>query len=127
MERILKLVIVVAVALSVPLQGAAAVSAAQCMALGHHDAAASQGHDHEQDHHQDHHQDGAGHHAHEAPGVEDKSAHCGPCAACCASASIAAPLPLFSPPAPGGAAQALPAPFHPGFQPEELDRPPLVL
>jgi hypothetical protein len=70
------------IALVVPLQGMASVMAGQCMAIGHHDAPMSHadvGHDAH---------DGHDNHGDEP---ESKSPHCGPCAACCGSASMAAP------------------------------------
>ena len=79
-----RLLVAFALALAIPLQGAAAVTAGICMAIGHHDAAGAPApHDH-----------GAedGHHAdHSMPGDDggSDSAHCAPCVACCAAASIA--------------------------------------
>lgn len=117
-----RLLVAFALALAIPLQGAAAVTAGICMAIGHHDAAGTPAqHDHgAQD----------GHHAddsmpHDEGGSD--SAHCAPCVACCAAASIAPAARVFllqDPPA--AAVAALPY-LHPGFLPEKLDRPPLAL
>jgi hypothetical protein len=87
-----------AMALVVPLQGMAAASAGICMSLGHHDTTAADhahgeqagqhdAHDHAMHSHSDGEQASAGDAAGDA-------SHCGPCMACCASASIAGPLAL---------------------------------
>jgi hypothetical protein len=114
--KLFRLAIVLAVALAVPLQGAAAVSAAQCMALGHHDMAG--GHDHAPADHGVHEQH---EHKSHAPAT---GAHCGPSAACCATAAISFFIPVAiairgveSPIA------ALPSSLA-GLQPDQLDRPP---
>ena len=115
---------VVLLALAVPLQGMASVAAGQCMAFGHHqDSGGAQDHEHPA------HDDGADGHDHAAQNHADdgQSSHCGPCAACCASASIAAPA----------ISSVLAAPSHveylfsplapPAVEPHRFDRPPLVL
>lgn len=116
------------VALTVPVQGMAAVAAGQCMALGHHEEAAGNdahalvddaGHDHAA-------------HAHEAgEGLEHENdgenAHCGPCTACCASASIAGAEAASIVAWPAVPSYTL-SPSPPlGVEPEGLDRPPLPL
>lgn len=116
-------------ALTVPLQGMASVAAGQCMAFGHHQDGGSQ-HEHAQDG-----SDSPDHvtHSHAddssaTKGDENgKSAQCGPCAACCASASIAGPAGLSIAPAPSNAKHLLSQLPLPGFQPRGLDRPPLAL
>jgi ABC-type Zn2+ transport system substrate-binding protein/surface adhesin len=122
---------VVLLALAVPLQGMAAVTAGQCMALGHHQDGAGQenhghgqngadGHDHASHSHSD---EGGAKHGDEG----GNNPHCGPCTACCASASIAGSVGLSIPSSPTNAKYVfsqLP-PF--GFQPDGLDRPPLAL
>jgi hypothetical protein len=119
MRKLLRFVILLTVSLAVPLQGAAAVSAAQCMALGHHDTAA--GHDHSLAGHDI---DGKHDHKSHAPAG---GAHCGPCAACCTTAAIS-----FFVPVPIGAQAAespvgaLPSSLA-GVQPDQLDRPPRLL
>jgi hypothetical protein len=110
----------VVVALVVPLQGMASVMAGQCMAFGHHDAPmehADAGSKHDAHDHE--------HEAHESP--ETKSPHCGPCAACCGSASMAA-----SPITVGAVSTVADAPYvfaslpPARLAPGELDRPPLA-
>lgn len=118
----LRLLVAFALALAIPLQGAAAVTAGICMAIGHHDAAGAPGpHDH-----------GAedGHHADDSMPHDDggsDSAHCAPCVACCAAASIAPAAQVFMLQDFPAAAVAAVQYLHPGFLPEKLDRPPLAL
>lgn len=110
--RLLRL-LAVAVAIAVPIQGMAAVTAGQCMAFGHHEQGA--GHDgHGQSPTHEHDEQDAG------------NAHCGPCAACCASASItgAMPVPVFSSHA--NTKYVLSQAASPGIAPRRLDRPPLA-
>jgi hypothetical protein len=115
-----RLLLVVLVAFAIPLQGMAAVSAGQCMAFGQHDHA-SGGHaadGHTQDH---------SHGGHDSGEASGSLPHCGPCVACCASASIAghAGLPLLPS---RSEARYFFAQFAPlGVQPDGLDRPPLAL
>jgi len=114
--RFTRLLIVWLIAMAIPLQGMAAAAAGVCMSLGHHDAAhdatMSAGHEHDADHSAD-----------EKP----QEAHCAPCVACCAAASIAPTphmaLPVLLPDAAIAASAAPPA----GSVPETLDRPPLAL
>jgi len=119
---------VLLLALTIPVQGMAAVTAGQCMAFGHHQDDGNQNHAHD---------DADGHapagHAHtdDTLSKQDdeggKNSHCGPCTACCASASIAGPAGLSILPF------ASPVQYHfsqlppPGVQPHGLDRPPLAL
>ena len=88
-----------AIALAVPIQGMAAVTAAQCMTLSHHqDAAGHAGHGDAQegesghDHSMHSHDGAAGNTDSDESG--SNGSHCGPCTACCASASIAGPAGL---------------------------------
>jgi hypothetical protein len=116
--KFIRLFLAFALALAIPLQGVASVTAGVCMAIGHHDAAGTpDSHDH-------------GHGAdHAAPqGDEDPaSSHCAPCVACCAAASIAPAAQVFVPQeSPPAAIAALPF-LPPGFLPEKLDRPPLAV
>jgi hypothetical protein len=125
----LKLVrlIAVLVALVVPLQGMAALAASQCMALGHHDAAAMDhaAHAMDRDAHAEH---GDGHdHASHAASDEPEGTHCGPCTACCASATIAGAAPLAIEPDAFSAPYAFVAQPPVRLAPDELDRPPLAL
>ena len=123
MKSLSRLAFLLLLAIAVPVQGMAAVAAGQCMAFGHHDAAASQEHDAHA------HDDGADGHGHTAQQQADdsKSPHCGPCTACCASASIAAPaVPAVL------AARSYVEHFFsqlapPAAEPHRFDRPPLPL
>lgn len=100
-------------ALAVPLQGFASVAAGQCMAFGHHHQdAGSQDHEH---------------HAHDDGTDEGKSPHCGPCTACCASASIAGAAPLSLLPSASHLKYAFLPLAPPGVEPQRFDRPPLAL
>lgn len=125
-SRLPRLFVALMVALIVPLQGMASVMAAQCMAAGHHDAVAMS-HSEAADGHDAH---GHGHeHEHDAnPSPETKSPHCGPCAACCASASLASPaLGLAAAPSTADAPYVFSQFLPPGERPGSLDRPPLAL
>jgi hypothetical protein len=115
-----------AIALVVPLQGMTVVVAGQCMAFGHHESSAgAQGHGHADGGHAEHsHEAGSEAEADEGAGSD---AHCGPCTACCASASIAGPARLLFPSSPTNATYIF-SQFPPiGVQPDGLDRPPLAL
>ena len=130
MAKFFRIVAVALLALMLPLQGVASVMSAQCMAIGHHQDAgadhahaegpAADGHDHAS-HSHDH---------DEAAAQSDEGAqasHCGPCTACCASASIAGPAMVFSVPS-SSYTNYLSSPFPPrGLEPQALDRPPLAL
>jgi len=117
--KFLRLLVALALAFAIPMQGMASVTAGVCMAIGHHDAGTPASHDHGHD--ADHSSD------HSAPHEDDSTSHCAPCVACCAAASIAPALQVFvpqeSPPAAFPALPFLPA----GFLPEKLDRPPLAV
>jgi hypothetical protein len=114
-----RLVAVLLLALTIPVQGMAAVAGAQCMALAHHaDDGGQEGHAHVHD-------DGDGHEV--ATHDEGSNNHCGPCTACCASASIAGPVGhsiLYSP---SNTKYVFSRSMPPGVQPDGLDRPPLAL
>lgn len=121
LSRLSRLFVALVVALIVPLQGMASVLAAQCMVAGHYDAA-STSHAEAADGHDVH---GSGHNADPSP--ESKSPHCGPCAACCASAGLASPaLGLVFAPSTSDAPYVLSQFLPPGERPGSLDRPPLV-
>ena len=120
------------VALAVPIQGMAAVTAAQCMALSHHqDAAGHAGHgdangpESGHDHSKHSHDEAAGHGDSDDAG--SNGSHCGPCTACCASASIAGPVGLsllsWASNAPYVFSQFAP----PSVPLDGLDRPPTAL
>jgi hypothetical protein len=127
-----RLVAVMLLAMAVPVQAMAAVTAGQCKALAHHqDGGAgheeyaqgqvdADGHDHAAHSHSD---QGGTNQGHE----NGKSTHCGPCTGCCASASIAGPVRVSIPSSPFTATYLF-SQFAPlGFQPDGLERPPLAL
>jgi hypothetical protein len=120
---------VLLLALTIPVQGLAAVTGAQCMALTHHQDGAGQ-----ENHAHDGGADGhdAAPHTHSSDSVathgdEGSNNHCGPCTACCASASIAGPIghPILS--SPSNTKYVFFQSLPPGVQPDGLDRPPLAL
>ena len=129
MKRLVRFLLAAVVAAAVPLQGALAVTAAQCMALGHHQSAAAQ---HGDGKTVDAHDHAAHSHSQSDQGAsEDESlgngAHCGPCTACCASASISGPIAQSVLPSASGAPYVF-SQFPPlGVQPHGLYRPPLAL
>lgn len=130
--RFIRLLAVV-IALVVPAQGMAVVVAGQCMAFGHHEttaghdshgqsADAQDGHDHASHSHADDTTSTA-----PADEGDGSSAHCGPCTACCASASITGPAGVSILSSPSNAIYVF-WQFPPiGVQPDGLDRPPLAL
>jgi hypothetical protein len=124
--KFLRLLVALALTLAIPLQGAASVTAGICMATGHHDAGSPASHDHGGNAASQHHDGDADHHS--APHDDGPdAAHCAPCVACCAAASIAPAVQVFLlEDFPAAAIAAIPY-LHPGFLPEELDRPPLAL
>ena len=89
MVKVLRIVLVAFIAMAAPLQGALAVGTAQCLALEHQDGV---GHDHS--HGGPAHESSS--HDHDSPASHSQ---CGPCVACCASASIASgpALPVIAP------------------------------
>jgi hypothetical protein len=110
-------------AVTVPFQAALAVSAAQCMALQHHQDSGSQ------DAH-------AGHadHQHSDHGAPKPDPHhgkgatqCGPCAGCCASAAIDSVIVLLPASPVHDTANAVPGVPPLGDLPGGLDRPPRAL
>jgi hypothetical protein len=119
--KLVRILFIALVAIVVPVQGMAAVAAGQCMAFGHHDAGATHEHDaaHESGDHSAH--------SHAEASDEDDGSHCGPCTACCASASIAAANDLAFLPSASMAPYVF-WQFPPfGDRPNALDRPPLAL
>jgi hypothetical protein len=104
----------------------ASVAAGQCMALGHHQDAGDNGHGHDDGDGHDHdahsHADGG-----KPAGESGTNAHCGPCTACCASASIASPTLASIVRAPTVTQYAF-SQFPPiGVEPDGVYRPPLPL
>ena len=115
--KFLRLVLALALALAVPLQGFAAVAGGICMANGHHDGAS---HSHDGD-------SGKHPHEHDSEQAPASSAHCPPCVACCAAAAISSPAPLvIADTGTDTVSPATPASFA-GIQLDTLDRPPLAL
>jgi hypothetical protein len=113
--------IVIALAVLLPLQGMATVMVGQCMTLGHHQDVAPDPQSHAHDEHEGHAHDG-----HEHDG-DSKSGHCGPCTACCASASIAGPAAFVIASLRSDVAYVFTQSPPPTVQPDGLDRPPLAL
>jgi hypothetical protein len=112
--KLLRLVAVL-MALVVPLQGLAAVSAAQCMALGHHQDGDEHGHDVHS-----HADDGQ-------VGKPETNGHCGPCAACCASVAIASRSDVWFLPSPTSAPYVVSQAPPTGIAPDGVYRPPHTL
>ena len=118
MRRTLKLFVVIAMVLLVPVRAFAAVTLGGCGASNEPQAA----HAHEQDQHGSTHQ-------HEPAAKSDSHGNhqCNACAEHCASASLAVQALASQPPAgPGGERFSLGEPFIAGFIPEHLDPPPLA-
>jgi hypothetical protein len=125
-----RLIAVLLLALTIPLQGMAAVAGAQCMALAHHeDGSGQENQAHVHDDADGH--DSAPHtHAGDSAGThgdEGSNSHCGPCTACCASASIAGPVGLSILSSPSNTKYVFFQSLPPGVQPDGFDRPPLAL
>ena len=122
-----RLLIVLVLALMVPIQGIAAVGADLCMGLGHH-GHGSAGHEHGSAGH-GHGHDGPApvHHHDEGKGTDKSSAHCPPCASCCATTAIASFPDVVIPDQPGYSVLAESVAFFAGAPLHRLDRPPLAL
>jgi hypothetical protein len=117
-KGVFRIVAAVLLALIVPVQGIAAVAAGQCMEFGHH-AGGTDDHEHGEHSHGD---DGPLNAEH-----GDKNSRCGPCAACCASASIAGPAGIAILSSPSNVKYFFSQLPPPGVKPDSLDRPPLAL
>lgn len=116
-------------ALAVPIQGVAGVAAGLCMAFAHHEDTSLVDETLQPQAHHDH-----ASHSHADEGLAKASAdddgngaHCGPCTACCASASIAGSAELPLPSAPSHAAYVFSQSPPLGVPPSGLYRPPLAL
>ncbi len=120
-RKLARLLLLLAIALAVPSQGAAAVIAGFCMAAGHHEPSASGARDHA--HHGD--EAPATKHSHAAGGQE--GTHCAPCVSCCGAASICAVSNVVPQASPASQVDARPGAAAPDFLPGRLDRPPLAL
>jgi hypothetical protein len=117
-NRAFRLFCAALMALLIPIQGIGAMTTGLCMSLDHHHAAPSDahdGHDHE------------GHDHADSDADATTGSHCGPCTACCASATIAGAvaIPIASPAS--QPAYALSQSVLPSVQLDGLDRPPLAL
>lgn len=125
-KKLLRLLLVLAIALAVPIQGVAAVAAGLCMELGHHQDGQASAHDHSAV---------QAHDVHKSPSADskpagDKSAdgsHCPPCVSCCAAAVIAPAAHISIPDSFPAAAITATQYSIAGVLPEKLDRPPLSL
>jgi hypothetical protein len=127
--RLSRILIVLTLALAVPIQGVAAVTAGLCMALGHHGSGMVASHDHATDHSGPHANadDSNVDHGHEISVNSSGNPHCPPCVACCAAAAISSFPQIFIPELPTASVFAAPMLAFSGIQPERLDRPPLAL
>ena len=127
--RLPQLLIVMLLALTVPIQGFAAVAAGVCMALGHHEGGTpseAASHDaHQHDHGAGGAQTQGDHSSGDSKGTADS--HCPPCVSCCAAAAITSFPPLALPERPAGLAVPTLPPLFSGVTLENLDRPPLAL
>lgn len=113
-SRILRILAVVLIAFIVPVQGIAGIISAQCMAMGDHHALDAGA-------------DGAHSHADESSAHDEEQSHCGPCAACCGSASITAAPAAALPSLPSIAQYVFSQSAPPAVAPGGVYRPPLAL
>jgi len=105
-------------ALTIPVQAMAAVTAGICSSLGHAHHATATLHDH------------GGGHSHDADEPSEHAAgnaHCPPCAACCTTTAISSSVLILLPASPAAGEIAVRLPSFAGIQPDGLDRPPLAL
>src|SRR5712691_871034 len=128
-SRLSRILVALALALAVPIQGMAAATAGLCMALGHHDAGVAASHDHATGAgaHHAHGDDSGADRGHEVSDNSPGGAHCPPCVACCAAAAISSFRGIFIPEPPTASVIAAPGLSFSGIPPERLDRPPLAL
>jgi hypothetical protein len=121
-----RLFLVATLTLAIPMQAVAAIATELCLTLGGHETGGTLAHDH-----------GAGpggnaasahdHGAHDQADNDASAAvHCGPCTACCATASIAAAAKSSITLPQGGVVSPLFLSLG-RVPPRELDRPPLAL
>ena len=125
-NRAFRLLAAALLALLIPIQGIGAITNGVCMSLEHHQGASSDGHDSHD--HEGHDHEGHDHASHsDSDAAGDTGSHCGPCTACCASATIAgsATLPIAAPAS--HAQYAFSQSLPPSVQLDALDRPPLAL
>lgn len=131
MAKVSRILAIALLTVTLPLQGLAGVVSAQCMVIGHHADAGLAGHTHVDGSEADSH-DHAGHSHGEEDAAEQSSdgtqpSHCGPCTACCTSASItsAAALVILPSLSPTLYVFSQLAPL--AVVPDGVDRPPLSL
>ena len=125
MLKLARLLLLIALALTVPAQAMSAVMAGICMANDHHAGAA---HSHDTDDPHPHQYDGPNSaHEHDGDSGHASNAHCAPCVACCAAAAISSAESNLLPELPAAGPFAVAPNSAVGFQPDGLDRPPLAL
>lgn len=127
MTRIARLLTILVTALAVPLQGAAAVSAAQCVVLGHQGMADGQLLDHSGGGHESALHGHSSGHSHPGDGTKRGGQHRGPCVGCCASVSIAASIAVVPLLVPAVAVAEISYRSYLSAPPDQLDRPPSAL
>ena len=131
MPKVCGILAIALLAVALPLQGLAGVVSAQCMVIGHHTDAGLAGHTHVEGGKADSH-DHAGHSHGEEDAAEQstdgtKPSHCGPCTACCASASIASAAALVISPSLSPTLYVFSQLAPPAVEPDGVERPPLSL
>ena len=131
MPKACRILAIALLAVALPLQGLAGVVSAQCMVIGHHTDAGLAGHTHVEGGKADSH-DHAGHSHGEEDAAEQstdgtKASHCGPCTACCTSASIASAAALVILPSLSPTLYVFSQLAPPAVEPDGVDRPPLSL
>jgi hypothetical protein len=131
MQKGFRAIAIALLVVALPLQGLAGVVSAQCMVIGHHTDAGLAGHTHIQGGEADNH-DHAGHSHGEENTAEQssdgtKGSHCGPCTACCTSASIASAAALVISPPLSPTLYVFSQLAPPAVEPDGVDRPPLSL
>src|SRR5215467_2196712 len=116
--KAIRSIVVLLLALAVPLQGVAVVTAGLCMAMGHHDS--GHGLDNMPGHGGDgHDEDAAGHSKHSD--ADHSKPHCAPCVACCAATAIPSRASLFVPDRPAASLIAAASASFTGISPDHLD------
>ena len=122
MRKLMRLVVLLAVALAVPVQGVAAAAADPCMASGHHGTTDAAAHDHPDGDRGHAAQGGHGHATHDDRG---HAVHgCAHCAACCAGVALGFFNDILLAKHDAESPRVVaPAPFA-GIAAQKLDRPP---
>jgi hypothetical protein len=129
MPKVCRILAIALLAVALPLQGLAGVVSAQCMVIGHHADAGLAGHTHVDGSEADSHDHGHSHGEENAAEHTDgtKPSHCGPCTACCASASIASAAARVISPSLSPTLYVFSQLAPPAVEPDGVDRPPLSL